>query len=58
MLLFDGYMLTRVFQSGDKQSAINNAAEMALKMYMKGGGGMGGTGGPSGLMGLASKFLS
>ncbi|RJE26932.1 hypothetical protein PHISCL_00739 [Aspergillus sclerotialis] len=47
--------------SGDKQSAINSAAEAALKMYMKGqGGGIGGTGGPStsGLMGLASKFLS
>ncbi|KAJ5591930.1 uncharacterized protein N7459_002299 [Penicillium hispanicum] len=44
---------------GDKQSAVNNAAETALKMFMKsGGGGLGGTGGPSGLMGLASKFLS
>ncbi|KAF7712860.1 Uncharacterized protein PECH_001986 [Penicillium ucsense] len=43
---------------GDKQSAINNAAEMALKMYMKSqGGGIGGTGGPSGLLSLASKFL-
>ncbi|OQE26525.1 hypothetical protein PENSTE_c005G05877 [Penicillium steckii] len=42
--------------SGDKQSAVNSAAEMALKMYMKGGGGSG-TGGPSGLLGLASKFL-
>jgi hypothetical protein len=31
---------------------------MALKMYMKQGGGLGGTGGPSGLMSLASKFLS
>lgn len=30
---------------------------MALKMYMKGGGGLGGSGGPSGLLGLASKFL-
>lgn len=46
------------FQSGDKQSAINNAAEMAMKMYMQGGGGLGGTGGASGLMSLASKFLS
>ncbi|KAL1855599.1 hypothetical protein Plec18167_004062 [Paecilomyces lecythidis] len=45
--------------SGDKQSAINSAAEMALKMYMKnqGGSGLGGTGGPSGLLSLASKFL-
>jgi hypothetical protein len=37
---------------------VNNAAEMALKMYMKSqGGGIGGTGGASGLMSLASKFL-
>ncbi|EED13348.1 hypothetical protein TSTA_058360 [Talaromyces stipitatus ATCC 10500] len=44
--------------SGDKQSAINSAAEMALKMYLKGQGtGLGGTGGPSGLLGLASKFF-
>ncbi|KAJ9210641.1 hypothetical protein DTO166G4_7784 [Paecilomyces variotii] len=45
--------------SGDKQSAINSAAEMALKMYLKnqGGSGLGGTGGPSGLLSLASKFL-
>ncbi|KAJ5625478.1 hypothetical protein N7510_001787 [Penicillium lagena] len=43
--------------NGDKQSAINTAAEMALKMYMKGGGGLGGTGGPGGLMSLASKFM-
>ncbi|GFF85178.1 hypothetical protein IFM47457_06725 [Aspergillus lentulus] len=45
--------------NGDKQSAINSAAEMALKMYLKsGGGGMAGTGGPGGgLLQLASKFL-
>ncbi|KAF7182940.1 hypothetical protein CNMCM7691_002684 [Aspergillus felis] len=45
--------------NGDKQSAINKAAEMALKMYLKsGGGGMAGTGGPGGgLLQLASKFL-
>lgn len=44
--------------SGDKQSAITSAAEMALKMYMSSkGGGMGGTGGPAELMSLASKFL-
>ncbi|CAL5867244.1 uncharacterized protein PFLUO_LOCUS1459 [Penicillium psychrofluorescens] len=43
--------------SGDKQSAINSAAEMAMKMYMKGGGGLGGTGGPGGLMSMASKFM-
>jgi len=50
-------------QSGDKQSAVNSAAEMALKMYMKSNGsGSQGTGGPSssgagGLLSLASKFL-
>ncbi|KAJ5355131.1 uncharacterized protein N7496_012343 [Penicillium cataractarum] len=44
--------------SGDKQSAVNSAAEMALKMYMKGQGGGSGTGSASGLMSLASKFLS
>ncbi|OJJ46144.1 hypothetical protein ASPZODRAFT_97766 [Penicilliopsis zonata CBS 506.65] len=44
--------------AGSKQSAINSAAEMAMKMYMKSGGsGLGGTGGPAGLMSLASKFL-
>ncbi|KAL4925506.1 uncharacterized protein BDV17DRAFT_294402 [Aspergillus undulatus] len=44
--------------SGDKQSAVNQAAEMAFKMYLKSQmSGSGGTGGPSGLMGLASKFL-
>ncbi|KAK2758755.1 hypothetical protein FQN54_003446 [Arachnomyces sp. PD_36] len=48
----------------DKQSAVNNAAKMALKMYMKNqgssggvGGGLGGTGGPGGLGSLAQKFL-
>ncbi|KAL4803034.1 hypothetical protein BDV18DRAFT_163560 [Aspergillus unguis] len=44
--------------SGDKQSAINQAAEMAFKMYMKSQmSGSEGTGGPSGLMSIASKFL-
>lgn len=42
-------------QSGDKQSAVNSAAEMALKMYMKNQGG--GSSGGGGLMSLASKFL-
>ncbi|PWY89209.1 hypothetical protein BO70DRAFT_359496 [Aspergillus heteromorphus CBS 117.55] len=42
--------------SGSKQSAINSAAEMAFKMYLKGSGSSG-TGGPAGLMSLASKFL-
>lgn len=39
----------------DKQSAVNNAAKMAFKMYMKSQGG--GGGGPGGLMSLASKFM-
>ncbi|KAL2818095.1 hypothetical protein BJX63DRAFT_419372 [Aspergillus granulosus] len=44
--------------SGDKQSAVNSAAEMAFKMYLKSQmSGSEGTGGPSGLMSLASKFL-
>lgn len=42
-------------QSGDKQSAINSAAEMALKMYMKNQGG--GSSGSGGLLSLASKFM-
>ncbi len=40
-----------------KESAVQEAAEMALKMYMKSQGGSGGGGGISGLMGMASKFL-
>ncbi|KAL4902663.1 hypothetical protein BDW74DRAFT_158284 [Aspergillus multicolor] len=44
--------------SGDKQSAVNQAAEMAFKMYLKSQmSGSEGTGGPGGLMSLASKFL-
>ncbi|KAL4883796.1 hypothetical protein BJY04DRAFT_216137 [Aspergillus karnatakaensis] len=44
--------------NGDKQSAVNSAAEYAFKMYLKSQmSGSSGTGGPSGLMGLASKFL-
>lgn len=42
-------------QSGDKQSAVNSAAEMALKMYMKNQGG--GSSGSGGLLSLASKFM-
>jgi hypothetical protein len=40
-----------VASGANKQSAIQQAGEMALKMYMKSQGGGGG------LMGLASKFL-
>jgi len=41
-----------VSSGASKQSAIQQAAEIALKMYTKSQGG-----GSSGLMGLASKFL-
>ncbi|KIW99359.1 uncharacterized protein Z518_11347 [Rhinocladiella mackenziei CBS 650.93] len=54
--LFDTQNSQGNVQSGtDKQSVINQAAKMALQMYLKGQGG--GSGG-SGLMNLASKFLS
>ena len=38
-------------QGANKQSAVEEAGKMALKMYMKSGGGGGG------LMGMASKFM-
>lgn len=49
-------------QSGqEKQSAVNSAAQMALKLYLNGqksSGGAGGSGGGAGgLLQLASKFL-
>ncbi|KAL8747802.1 MAG: hypothetical protein Q9184_007551 [Pyrenodesmia sp. 2 TL-2023] len=53
----------KVEPGADKQSMVNDAAKMALKMYLKSqgggasGGGGGGGGGPGGLMGMASKFL-
>ena len=40
-----------------KQSAVQQAGEMALKMYLKSEMGGGGSSGGSGLMGLASKFM-
>jgi len=43
-----------VAPGASKESAIQQAGEMALKMYMQS---QGGSGGSSGLMGLASKFL-
>lgn len=43
-----------VAEGHDKNSAVMQAGEMALKMYMKS---QGGGGGASGLMGLASKFM-
>jgi hypothetical protein len=43
--------------SASKQGAIQSAAEMALKMYMKSEMGGGGASGGSGLLSMASKFL-
>jgi len=40
-----------------KDEVVQQAAKMALKMYMQGGSGSAGTGGPGGLMSLASKFM-
>lgn len=57
--LFDQQSSQGNMSSGtSKESAVTQAAEMALKFYMKnqGGGGSGGSG-MSGLMGLASKFM-
>ncbi|KAI0023765.1 hypothetical protein F4780DRAFT_727713 [Xylariomycetidae sp. FL0641] len=45
----------KVSSTADKQQAIMQAGEMALKFYMKSKGDSGG--GSSGLMGMASKFL-
>ena len=42
--------------NADKQSAVNAAGKMALKMYMKSSGG-GGSGGAGGLMSMAGKFF-
>ncbi len=48
----------KVEPGADKQSVVNDAAKMALKMYLKSQGGAGGAGGgPGGLLGMASKFL-
>ena len=54
--LFDSQASQGNVASGaSKESAIQQAGEMALKMYMKSQGG--GGGGASGLLGLASKFM-
>ena len=45
-----------VASGASKESAVQQAGEMALKMYMESE--MGGSSGGSGLMGMASKFLS
>jgi hypothetical protein len=53
--LFDNQSSQGNVSSGaSKESAVQQAGEMALKMYMQS---QGGSGGASGLMGLASKFL-
>lgn len=46
-----------VAAGASKESAIQQAGEMALKMYMQSQGGGSGGGGVSSLMGLASKFF-
>ncbi|KAL6701750.1 hypothetical protein J3F84DRAFT_343286 [Trichoderma pleuroticola] len=45
----------KVASDASKESAIQQAGEMALKMYLKSQGG--GQQGPSGLLGIASKFF-
>lgn len=53
--LFDSQSAQGNVSSGaSKESAVQQAGEMALKMYIQS---QGGGGGASGLMGLASKFL-
>ncbi len=47
----------RVSDGSSKESVVQEAGEMALKMYLKSQGGGGGGGGISSLMGMASKFL-
>lgn len=55
--LFDSQAGQGNVQGGaSKESAVQQAGEMALKMFMQSQGG-GSGGGMSGLMGLASKFL-
>lgn len=46
----------KVASGSSKESAIMQAGEMALKMYMKSGGQSGG-GGVGGLLSMASKFM-
>lgn len=54
--LFDNQAAQGNVASGEKkESAVQQAGEMALKMYLQSGGKSGG--GSGGLMGLASKFL-
>ncbi len=54
--LFDNQSQQGNTSGASKESTIQQAGEMALKMYMKSQGG-GSGGGASSLLGLASKFL-
>jgi hypothetical protein len=47
----------KVEDGASKESAVMQAGEMALKMYMKSQGTGGSSSGLSGLMGMASKFM-
>ena len=56
--LFDSQASQGNVASGaSKESAIQQAGEMALKIYKQSQGGGSGGGGISGLIGMASKFL-
>lgn len=58
--LFDNQASQGKVQEGStKQSVVEQAGKMALKMYLKGQAGSSGNagGGPGGLLGLASKFF-
>lgn len=47
----------RISSGSSKESAVQQAGEMALKMYLKSQGGGSSSGGSSGLLSLASKFM-
>lgn len=47
----------KVAGNSSKDSAVMQAGEMALKMYMKSQAGGGGSSGAGGLLSLASKFM-
>ena len=58
--LFDNQAAQGKVQEGStKQSVVEQAGKMALKMYLKGQGGSSGSagGGPGGLLGMAAKFF-
>lgn len=47
----------KVASGSSKESAIMQAGEMALKMYLKSGGSQSSGGGVGGLLSMASKFM-